>query len=344
MAKVVITTIPGSNNQLELMTNLPEKNPIQALLEERVNPVHLKMRKEIEREKESRVFGQGLGFFHIENWYSVHALIRATLKMTMLHGRGRNNALKLELTRNEIHLPHLPQSFEGLRILHLSDLHLDVNDQMAGALIARIADLEYDLCVITGDFRAKTYGPYEHALAAMQKVRSVISDPVYAILGNHDSIEMVPGLEGMGIDVLLNESVTIERDGESIHLAGIDDPHYYKAHNLEKAASALDEDRVSILLSHSPETYRHAAHVGFDVFLCGHTHGGQICLPGGFPLMCNAKAPRSVCNGSWRYGEMHGYTSRGSGASVVDVRYNCAPEVTLHVLKQAPEVGEAGES
>ena len=328
------------------MTSLPAKNPIQTLLEKRVHPVHLKMRKQIEQEKERRIFGQGLGFFHIENWYSIHALIRMTLRVTMLHGRGRRNALKLEVTDNRISLPHLPDAFDGFRILHLSDLHLDVNEHMAAALIERIADLDYDICVITGDFRAKTYGPYENALAAMQRVRRAMSGPVYAILGNHDSIEMVPGLEGMGIHVMLNESAVIERDGEVIYLAGIDDPHYYKAHNLEKAADAVPDDAVSILLSHSPETYRHAAHAGFDVFFCGHTHGGQICLPGGFPLMCNAKAPRSVCNGQWCYGEMQGYTSRGSGASVVDVRYNCPPEVTLHELVKGevrPESrGDAG--
>lgn len=314
------------------MTNLPEQNPLHTLLKRRVHPVHLKMRQQIEEERETRVFGQGVGFFHIENWYSIHAVIRATLRLSFLHERGRRNALKLTCTENDISLPHLPDAFDGFKVLHLSDLHLDVNEHMAGALIERISDLDYDLCVITGDFRAKTYGPYERALAAMKRVRRVLKDPVYAILGNHDSIEMVPGLEGMGIHVMLNESAVIERNGELLYLSGIDDPHYYKAHNLEKAAEAVPEDAVSILLSHSPETYQHAAHAGFDVFFCGHTHGGQICLPGGWPLMCNAKAPRSVCNGAWNYKKMQGYTSKGSGASVVDVRYNCAPEVTVHTL------------
>ncbi|HFD88059.1 MAG TPA: metallophosphoesterase [Gammaproteobacteria bacterium] len=320
------------------MTNLPEQNPLHTLLKRRVHPVHLKMRKKIEEERETRVFGQGVGFFHIENWYSIHAVIRATLRLSFLHERGRRNALKLACTENDISLPHLPEAFDGFKLLHLSDLHLDVNEHMAGALIERISDLDYDICVITGDFRAKTYGPYEHAMAAMKRVRRVLKDPVYSILGNHDSIEMVPGLEGMGIHVMLNESAVIERNGELLYLAGIDDPHYYKAHNLEKAAEAVPEDAVSILLSHSPETYQHAAHAGFDVFFCGHTHGGQICLPGGWPLMCNAKAPRSVCNGAWKYKKMQGYTSKGSGASVVDVRYNCPPEVTVHTLRRAEAV------
>jgi predicted MPP superfamily phosphohydrolase len=115
-------------------------------------------------------------------------------------------------------------------------------------------------------------------------------------------------------------------------LAGIDDPHYYRADNLEKAADTIPPGMISILLAHSPEIYRHAAHADFNIMLCGHTHGGQICLPGGMPLMCNARCPRLYCSGAWSYNNLHGYTSAGSGACVVDVRLNCPPEITLHHL------------
>ena len=160
-----------------------------------------------------------------------------------------------------------------------------------------------------------------------------LSGPVYGILGNHDTIRMVPGLEALDIRLLLNESVTLDRDGAGFHLAGIDDPHYYRADNLEKATDGLPLDDVRILLAHSPEIYRNAAYSGFDLMLSGHTHGGQICLPGGIPMMCNARCPRAFCAGPWRYRGMQGYTSRGSGVSVVDVRLNCPPEVTLHRLR-----------
>ena len=69
--------------------------------------------------------------------------------------------------------------------------------------------------------------------------------------------------------------------------------------------------------------------------LCGHTHAGQICLPGGLPLMCNARCPRAFCRGNWTYHGMIGYTSAGSGSCVVDVRLNCPPEITLHQLRTA---------
>jgi predicted MPP superfamily phosphohydrolase len=143
---------------------------------------------------------------------------------------------------------------------------------------------------------------------------------------------MVPAMEDLDIRVLLNESVPVKRKEDAVYLAGIDDPHYYRADNLEKACSDIPQDAVSILLSHSPEMYRNACHAGFDLMLSGHTHGGQICLPGGYPLMCNISSPRRVCRGSWRHHQLQGYTSVGSGSSVVEVRLNCPPEITLHHL------------
>ena len=88
---------------------------------------------------------------------------------------------------------------------------------------------------------------------------------------------MVPDLEAMGIRLLLNEFVSIERAGAQFYLAGIDDAHYFRVDNIEKAASGIPHEAFSILLSHTPEIYRQAAHAGFDVCR-GHTHGGQICF------------------------------------------------------------------
>jgi uncharacterized protein len=88
------------------------------------------------------------------------------------------------------------------------------------------------------------------------------------------------------------------------------------------------------LLSHTPEVYRQAAHAGFDLLLSGHTHGGQICLPGSIPLMLEAVLPRRMGAGAWQHGKMAGYTSVGAGCSVVPVRFNCPPEITLHRLRR----------
>ena len=302
-------------------------------LEKRIGRVHLQQRLGIEADHATQIFGRGRTFFHIENWHSIHAVIRLTLRGLGLYRRGLRNATDIRIHRNEVVIPRLPAAFDGFTLLHLSDLHLDMDEAYPAALIERLQQVDYDVCVMTGDFRAKTYGPHEAALEALAQVRSHLHGPVYAILGNHDSIRMVPAIEALGIALLLNESVSLERGGATIHLAGIDDPHYFQVDNFDKAAKHIPPDTAAILLSHSPETYRHAAHAGFDLTLSGHTHGGQICLPGGIALMTNAACPRRFCKGAWRYHDMQGYTSVGSGSSVVGVRFNCPPEITLHRLR-----------
>jgi predicted MPP superfamily phosphohydrolase len=136
----------------------------------------------------------------------------------------------------------------------------------------------------------------------------------------------------MGIRMLMNEVEVIERDGERIHIAGIDDAHFYRADNIEKAAASIPHDEFSILLSHTPEIYRQAAHAGFNLLLSGHTHGGQICLPGGIPITLASVLPRRLGAGAWKHHVMHGYTSVGAGSSVVPVRFNCPAEIVLHYL------------
>jgi predicted MPP superfamily phosphohydrolase len=164
-------------------------------------------------------------------------------------------------------------------------------------------------------------------------VRSQLKGKVYGVLGNHDTILMLPGLEEMGIRMLLNECEVILREDQRIYLAGIDDAHYYRVDNIEKAASEIPHAGFSILLSHTPEIYRQAAHAGFDLLLSGHTHGGQICLPGPIPITLDSVLPRRMGAGSWKYHEMMGYTSVGVGSSIVAVRINCLPEITLHHLR-----------
>jgi predicted MPP superfamily phosphohydrolase len=210
-----------------------------------------------------------------------------------------------------------------------------MNGDFPSALSECVRDLRYDLCVLTGDFRYRTFGPWNSAIAGLEQVRAHLREPVYGILGNHDSIRMAPAIEGMGIRLLLNESAAITKERDTIWLVGVDDPHFFRADNMERACRNVPADAVSILLAHSPEIYRQAAHAGFDLMLCGHTHGGQIRLPGGIPILFNANCPRAYCARNWRYRNMQGYTSVGAGSSIVDVRLNCPPEVTLHALRRA---------
>jgi len=311
----------------------PEERDELAALEPRIGRTHLRQRLGLEGEHEAHVFRKGTHFFHVENWYSIHGLIRGALTLAGLHGRGRRNLLRLQLRRNDVLLPSLPDAFDGYTLLQLSDLHLDIGGALQQRLAERVQSLEYDACVLTGDFRFRTFGPHEPALEALARLRPHLRGPTYAVLGNHDSIRMVPYMERLGIRVLLNESVRIERESAALHLAGIDDAHYFRTHSFHRAAHDIPHEACAILLSHTPEPYRLAAHAGFGLMLCGHTHGGQICLPGGVPILTDSDAPRAYARGPWRYDSMVGYTSVGCGASIVDIRLNCLPEVTLHRLR-----------
>jgi predicted MPP superfamily phosphohydrolase len=253
-----------------------------------------------------------------------------------LHERARRNALAIKVRHHEVQLPHLPGAFDGFVLLHLADLHFGMNEQFLYTLLRRLEPLRYDLCVLTGDYRALTYGPYSTALNGLERLRAAIKSPAYAILGNHDTIHMVPAMESMGYRLLMNEATSVVRDGEAIYLAGVDDANFYHMANVEQAAHDIPAGAVSLLLSHTPETYDRASEAGFDLMLCGHTHGGQICLPGGIPIRTEAASPRCLVRGSWRYGKMIGYTSAGAGTCIVDARLNCPPEVTLHQLQRSP--------
>lgn len=305
---------------------------LQAALEERLGRLHARARLGIEDEHASQVFRRAPSVFHPENWYSLPALIRTSMRLSGLMSRARRNARTIHTVHNELAEPGLPAAFRGYRILHLSDLHIDVSPEAARAIIAAVRGVEYDLCVLTGDYRFATTGAIGPTLQGLAELRAALAGDVYAVLGNHDSVLMLPALEAMGIRVLMNEHVHIQRGSERLCLAGVDDAHFFGAANFEQALAGVAADEFTLMLSHTPEVYRQAAHSGVDVLLCGHTHGGQICLPGGFPLFLDARIPRSLGRGLWRYGGMTGYTSRGAGTSIVEVRLNCPAEITLHTL------------
>jgi uncharacterized protein len=313
----------------------PEEEVALSSLEARLGPLHIRQRLRLERDHEAHVGQTGARFFHGEDWCSIAGLIRGSFRLVGLHERGRRNARDIQVRTHEVTLPNLPGAFDGFTLLQLSDLHVDLTAEFIEALIGRVRPLDYDLCVLTGDYRARTFGPYEAVLIGLERLRTHIKGPAYAVLGNHDTIRLVPRMEAMGYNLLINEPTTIERGGEVIYLAGIDDAHHYRLEDFQRAARGIPSEEVSILLSHTPEAYADAALAGFDLMLCGHTHGGQICLPGGMPLLTEARSSRAFVRGSWRHGEMTGYTSAGTGSCVVDIRLNCPPEITLHRLRRA---------
>lgn len=257
------------------------------------------------------------------------------LKASGLYARGYQNFRAVRVAQTSMAIANLPPAFDGYRLLQLSDLHIDLDSGLADIIIQQLRGLAYDVMVITGDFRSATSGPIDAAVDATLRIMQHVERPVFAILGNHDFLDMVPPLEAGGIRFLVNESVAITRGPNAIYLAGVDDNHYYATDDLRRATYGIPGDASSILLAHSPDAYQEAAAHGFDLMLSGHTHAGQICLPGGAVIQKNVACPRHMLNGAWRYEATLGYTSPGTGATGVPIRFHCPPEITLHTLRAA---------
>lgn len=302
-------------------------------LERRLGRLHARQRLGIEDDHEARAGGRGTGSLRPRRWYLSPPIIRGALSLTGLYWRARKNAERIRIRHHDLLSPALPAAFDGFTILQISDLHVDLNEGAMRRLAELLPQIAYDLCVLTGDYRGRTFGPFDATIAGMAGLRKHLAGPVYGVLGNHDTIRMVPALEEMGIRMLINETEPLLRGGRRLHLAGIDDAHYYRVDNIEKASAQIPNGEFSILLSHTPEVYLQAAHADFDLLLSGHTHGGQICLPGAIPITLDSALPRRMGSGPWRYRRMVGYTSVGVGSCIVPVRINCPPEITLHHLR-----------
>ena len=308
---------------------------IVVALEARYGRAYVARRLAVEAEHALRAQSRTRNLYHPENWYRVPGVIEACLKLVGLYSHARRNARRIAVRENELSIARLPRAFDGFTLLHLTDLHVDINDTIAHDIAAVVRELSYDACVLTGDYRAATSGAIDATLEGMQRICAVLREPIYGVLGNHDSLRMVPALEAMGVRMLVNAAAAIRRDGAELGIAGIDDAHFFATDDIAAARAEVAAGTVSILLSHTPEVHRAAAAAGFDAMLSGHTHGGQICLPGGIPIILDARLPRRLGRGAWRAGAMLGYTSAGAGTSIVDVRLNCPPEVTLHRLRIA---------
>ncbi|MBA3004015.1 MAG: CDP-archaeol synthase [Desulfurivibrio sp.] len=277
--------------------------------------------------------------FNLSSLVYNRVLVSTVFRLLGRYSQGVANALKPEVTEHIIHCPTLPKPFEDFTILLLTDLHLDGLPGLVDRILERLGQRSFDLCLIGGDIRMETYGPIAPSLRDLRRLLPHIRTRhgIFGVLGNHDCIEMVPDFEEAGILMLVNDAIRIDRNGESLWLVGIDDPNYYKTHDTAKAFSTVPPNAFSIFLAHSPEAYTEAARHQTALYLCGHTHGGQICLASGTPIYTNSRAPRFTASGTWHYQGMQGFTSRGVGASGAPLRFNCPGEIAVITLR-APEL------
>jgi len=263
--------------------------------------------------------------------------VKAALQAVGLYRRGLANALWPVVREVRLEFENLPPALEGFRLLHLSDFHIDGVDGLAEVLAERLAFVQADLCVLTGDYRFHIRGPVDPIYPRMRRVLSAIRSHhgVIGILGNHDCADIAIGLESLGVRMLINESVAVGPSDSPLWVTGVDDPHFYGCDDLQGAMRNVSRRGFKLLLAHTPEMFQEASDAGVHLYLTGHTHAGQIRLPGIGGLIQLAECPRAYSFGPWRHQNMQGYTTAGVGCSLLPVRLNCPPEIVLIQLARA---------
>lgn len=309
-----------------------ETDKIFSHLEDRLGSRYLKRRMDIQKRYLLRRYplSSRMNRKKIEPHY---ICLRYLLMLSGLYNRARSNSVLYEIDDRITSFKNLPSGFHGFKILHLSDIHVEGIIDNGKKLTEIISGLEYDLCLMTGDYRFLTYTDYRPSMKLMEGIiaSAQCRYGVMGILGNHDCIDMVPDLESFGMRILINESVKLENSSDRIWIAGVDEASL-KCADIPKSLEDVQPEGFTVFLAHSPDLLKQAEAGGVCFYLCGHTHGGQICLPGRIPVITKTRRARKYSRDSWEYKGMKGYTSAGTGASGLPVRLNCPPRITIHTL------------
>ncbi len=238
------------------------------------------------------------------------------------------------VTEYEVKVAGLPDAFDGMRVVQLSDLHNVKFRDGNKKLLELTADAEPDVIFITGDMLDSRRTDAKVALELAEALTELA--PVYYVTGNHEArigeyADFEQAMEQLGITLLRNRTVTLERNGELLNIAGVDDPAFGAGYAGWQAAG----DGCTLLLAHRPELFKEYAEGGADLVFSGHVHGGQIRLPvlGGVYGPGQGFFPEYD---SGVYSTMGStmIVSRGIGNSIFPFRVNNAPEIVLAVLRQ----------
>jgi predicted MPP superfamily phosphohydrolase len=266
--------------------------------------------------------------------------------------KGFYNSRNLELVKLKVSLKHLPHAFDGLKVGQISDIHAGplVPQNLIREGVDIIIANQPDMIVLTGDFVSgatkflwTSYGGfkerhYNYCMEELGRLKAPLG--VFAVLGNHDfwsgeevALKIAHGLEGLGVHVLRNKAVPIERKGQYLYIVGVDD-YWEGSYSLTDALINIPEDACRILLSHNPDINEDIENLGEDIdfILSGHTHGGQVVLPFVGALYIPSPFGQRYLAGLIRDQERQTYVSRGLGLFFVPIRINSPPDVSLLTL------------
>ena len=279
-------------------------------------------------------------------------LVGATALSLLAYAVGIEPYL-IETVHLDLYAPRLPEAFDGYTIVQVSDLHMRQMGRRERLLERLAAALPpADLVAVTGDMIHTAAG----AESFFQLIQAFPSrDGAYAIFGNSEHKNGVRPyafsrtLAERGIMPLLNRHVVLERGGARIALVGVDDP-VNDLDRLDEALAGIPDDLFTLLLMHSPDGIAEAVVRGVDVVLAGHTHGGQVRLPGFGAPYTHSLLGRRMSDGYYSRGRLRRaigirpgrtqlYVTRGIGVSGLALRFLTRPELTVITLRRgAPHV------
>ena len=247
--------------------------------------------------------------------------------------------VSIQVTKIEIEDADIPAGFQGCTICQLSDFHNAHFGDGQKHILEKLRLLEPDFIFITGDLIDSRHTDIS---AAMELIDGAVAiAPIYYVTGNHESRiaeykELEQAMIKSGVIILKDETVKIKRNGDTVHLIGLNDPSFSDASgSLSQRLSTLSTqtDGYTILLSHRPEFFETYCSSGIDLVFCGHAHGGQVRLPfvGGLYAPNQGLFPKYT-SGRYRSGNTEMIVSRGIGNSLAPVRINNRPEIVAVVL------------
>jgi predicted MPP superfamily phosphohydrolase len=258
----------------------------------------------------------------------------------------------------------LPAGASGLRVLHLSDLHLTATDDRARRFVASLP--EPDVTVVTGDILGEPEA-VEHAVETLRPVRGRVAslfvlgsndlyapkplNPLRYFIPNHKrkrrhgqrgrGADLVRALEADGWVHLKNRKLDVE--GLDMEIVGLDDPHIHRGDI--RVAPREGNGRVGLAVVHSPDPAPELVAMGYDLVVAGHTHGGQVRMPLAGALVSNSSIPPRLARGLIRIGDGYLHVSPGMGTSkFAPFRFLCRPEATILDLEPADQPVEATRS
>ncbi len=253
---------------------------------------------------------------------------------------------EVEVVQRTFLLRNLPPQFDGFRIVQISDIHMEeyAEEYFLRDVIRQVNALNADLLLVTGDFVSRGPLPVSYSMAASGRCAALLSTLTcperYGVLGNHDAVIgsrlIRDHMENNGLPLLVNQYVRVERGGAHIFLAGVDDI----AEGQPNLTLALPEkpDAPMILMAHEPDylgrIFTHERGRLVDLVISGHTHGGQVRIPGFRPLALPPLG-KLYPEGHYFLGSLQLYVNRGIGTVGVPFRLNCPPEITVATLRPA---------